>query len=394
MDVPDHSPNIEIPAAMQWVPLEWLATEIAFHFVPIPNEEILVSFKKEMSDGSGEALTHEEWQFVRELCGGNPPTRCSPEQFEAWVQPFNAAPNKPAWELYPEYQLGQAARLAQTRFQAVRAAQLSRIESMAAQGRIRLRSADEVGAPAGDSLFMAVEDARICLEDIGIACISRRETNPQTEAIEILCKERARPRDIAWAWATLIDIQNGQPLAHQEKRYRKIADTHEWIMDLNLPVSGIDGMPVRARKGVRVSGSDEDIEDRQLVLVSAVRDAAISAKRPWPEVESVSGTPEISSKAPAADAVKSALVAGDDKGQNETPPPLNWKMKVQVEATAMFKRLRKAGAQPAVYSIVDDLAKWCRNNGVRTDSGIYPTSGYLRTHVLSRKHWTPPAWER
>jgi len=72
-------------------------------------------------------------------------------------------------------------------------------------------------------------------------------------------------------------------------------------------------------------------------------------------------------------------------------PP--WKMQIQAEATAMFKRLRKAGAQPKVHSVVESLAVWCRKNGVKTGTGIYPSAGYIRTHVLSSKHWTPPAWE-
>lgn len=77
----------------------------------------------------------------------------------------------------------------------------------------------------------------------------------------------------------------------------------------------------------------------------------------------------------------------------DAPALPNWKMRIQTEATAMFKRQRKAGAQPAVYSIIDSLAAWCRDNGVKTDSDIFPSAGYIRTHVLSGKHWTPPPRE-
>jgi hypothetical protein len=76
-----------------------------------------------------------------------------------------------------------------------------------------------------------------------------------------------------------------------------------------------------------------------------------------------------------------------------TPDTGNWKMQIQSEATRMFKSLRNAGAQPKVHSIIDDLAKWCRNNNVKTASGVYPSAGYIRTHVLSGKHWTPPNWD-
>lgn len=74
-----------------------------------------------------------------------------------------------------------------------------------------------------------------------------------------------------------------------------------------------------------------------------------------------------------------------DTGQLE-----HWKMRVQAEATTRFKRLRAAGASPTVNSIKDDLAKWCRDNDVKTSGHVFPSSNYLRTHVLSRKHWSPP----
>ena len=74
-------------------------------------------------------------------------------------------------------------------------------------------------------------------------------------------------------------------------------------------------------------------------------------------------------------------------------PPINtnnWKMKIQSEAASRFKRLQKSGASPTVHSIVGDIAKWCRDNDVKTDGGIYPSANYLRTHVLGGKHWAPP----
>jgi hypothetical protein len=76
--------------------------------------------------------------------------------------------------------------------------------------------------------------------------------------------------------------------------------------------------------------------------------------------------------------------------KEKTPELPNWKMKIQAEATAMCLRLYKSGANPTVHSIKGDLAKWCQKNGVTTDNGIFPNEEYLRTHVLSRKHWKKP----
>lgn len=68
----------------------------------------------------------------------------------------------------------------------------------------------------------------------------------------------------------------------------------------------------------------------------------------------------------------------------------HWKMRVQSAAAEHWKTLRASGANPTVNSIVDWMARWCKENDVRTDGGVNPSSGYLRTHVLGGGHWTPP----
>lgn len=68
----------------------------------------------------------------------------------------------------------------------------------------------------------------------------------------------------------------------------------------------------------------------------------------------------------------------------------NWKTRIQTEAASLITRLRASGASPTPYSILDDMVIWSRTNDVKTNSGIYPSAGYLRTHVLGGKHWTPP----
>jgi hypothetical protein len=90
---------------------------------------------------------------------------------------------------------------------------------------------------------------------------------------------------------------------------------------------------------------------------------------------------EIESSAPVTDTQPQAA---------QTSEPGNWKMKVQAEAAARFKRLRAAGSSPTVHSILDDMVTWCRANDVKSGGGVFPSAGYLRTHVLGGKHWTPP----
>jgi hypothetical protein len=80
--------------------------------------------------------------------------------------------------------------------------------------------------------------------------------------------------------------------------------------------------------------------------------------------------------------------ANDDAAPRPAVP--NWKMLIQAEATAYCLRLRKAGANPTKNSILEPMVNWCRDNNVKTDGGIYPSDGYLRTHVLGGKHWDVP----
>ena len=90
----------------------------------------------------------------------------------------------------------------------------------------------------------------------------------------------------------------------------------------------------------------------------------------------------------SAQSVKPATQAAPEEQQ--APPLEHWKMRVQAEAAAQWKRLRAMGCNPTKVSIRPHLLKWCQENNVKTSGNINPSDGYLRTHVLSAKHWTPP----
>jgi hypothetical protein len=55
------------------------------------------------------------------------------------------------------------------------------------------------------------------------------------KASGILAQEFAIPKDIAWAWVTLLLSQEEQKRDSEEKRYARIAEFEAWIMELNLP---------------------------------------------------------------------------------------------------------------------------------------------------------------
>jgi hypothetical protein len=51
----------------------------------------------------------------------------------------------------------------------------------------------------------------------------------------ILAQEFATPKDIAWAWVTLLLSQEEQKRDSEEKRYDRIAEFEAWILGLSLP---------------------------------------------------------------------------------------------------------------------------------------------------------------
>lgn len=81
-------------------------------------------------------------------------------------------------------------------------------------------------------------------------------------------------------------------------------------------------------------------------------------------------------------------------GSATLPAVPNWKMLIQAEAAELFLRLLASGANPTPHSLVKPMAKWCRDNEIKTDGNINPSEGYIRTHVLGGFHWTPPTMNR
>lgn len=68
----------------------------------------------------------------------------------------------------------------------------------------------------------------------------------------------------------------------------------------------------------------------------------------------------------------------------------NWRLRVQGEATKHMLALRKTGSNPTVLSILKDIHTWCVQNNVKTPRGIVPSEGYIRTHALGGRYWSPP----
>ena len=74
---------------------------------------------------------------------------------------------------------------------------------------------------------------------------------------------------------------------------------------------------------------------------------------------------------------------------DEAPPLEDWKMRVQAEAAAHWLHLRKLHCNPTKNGIRPHLAKWCRENNIRTSgpSGVHPSEGYIKNVLIK---WNSP----
>ncbi|SEN29706.1 hypothetical protein SAMN05216404_103297 [Nitrosospira multiformis] len=70
-------------------------------------------------------------------------------------------------------------------------------------------------------------------------------------------------------------------------------------------------------------------------------------------------------------------------------PPKNWILRVQAQAAIEWKKYQKMQCNPTKHSIKDELARWCKDNNVRTPTHIIPSADYIYRHVL--RNWDPPS---
>ena len=93
---------------------------------------------------------------------------------------------------------------------------------------------------------------------------------------------------------------------------------------------------------------------------------------------------------PTADS-KSSTSATESTGLSTTKTAdassENWKLRVQTIAAKKWRQAYDQGCSPTIANMKDAIAKSCREQDVKTTNGVYPSAEYLRTHVLSNKHW-------
>lgn len=113
---------------------------------------------------------------------------------------------------------------------------------------------------------------------------------------------------------------------------------------------------------------------------------AFARKREWSLPKGFPALPDM----PGSEAIKTQPAKEQAKsgGEPDTQLPANWKLEIQAEAAQLFTKWRAKGCKPTKNAIKKDLAKWCKENNVKTDGRIYPDEEYIYRHVL--RNWTPP----
>lgn len=194
LPISDFAPRpVRLPNASR-VNVAELAQEIAFALVPIPDDKRLATLKKETPDGPGrwniEPLTGDDWRLIREICGSKPPAPCSPAQFEAWRAPFDTAPNRPDWDLCPEFKPSNEMQAAQSRWSLFNVQHLQQIRQKAERKELSLINPagievsdiyDNAGLPVG---CLRVADAKAYLDQCCIAWEVASVADPVPTAIK------------------------------------------------------------------------------------------------------------------------------------------------------------------------------------------------------------------
>lgn len=145
-----------------------LAQEIAIAMVEIPDDERLATLKKETPDGPDkwriEPLTGDDWRLVREICGGNPPTPCSPARFEAWRAPFDTASSRPDWALRPEFRYSDAMVKAQNAHNEIYLQHREQIARRVRDGKLSLVTPAGIETTILDEGCIGIADAKAYLD--------------------------------------------------------------------------------------------------------------------------------------------------------------------------------------------------------------------------------------
>lgn len=68
----------------------------------------------------------------------------------------------------------------------------------------------------------------------------------------------------------------------------------------------------------------------------------------------------------------------------------NWRNAIRGEAFEEWVRTIASGGTATLRDVAEHCSSWCKEKGVKSDIGRFPTSGYIKTHVIGGTHWQPP----
>ena len=192
------------------------------------------------------------------------------------------------------------------------------------------------------------------------------------------------PRD-SKPWETLPTFFEVIPGVYMyQQAAREIADTEGWndgkldaLLARMIAAINSGALPTRDRKtGMRCPANNPEF----LFLVD------VDDVNAWLKGEGVKYRWTLQ----AATQPQAKLMATESASDGVKAIVPDWRMQIQAEAYELWLRLRASGCNPSVYSICEDMAKWCSKSNIKGGKNQNPRAGTIRNTVLGAGHWNPP----
>lgn len=152
---------------------DWLAREIAFAMVEIPDDWVIDVGKKEVPKGNGilriEPLATADFQLVRDICGSNPPLRGTEADFKQFEARFNEAESKLDWDLHLEYRPSDAQIKARNGHNDIYSAHREKMAKLVRESKLSLITTVGTDTTEIDEGCIRLADAKAYLDQCCIA---------------------------------------------------------------------------------------------------------------------------------------------------------------------------------------------------------------------------------
>lgn len=239
---------VDIPVGTQFLEAADIPNMIAEKLEPIPDIEPTIcklgkSFLIGEKHWKHEELTPEDWKLLDEIWCDLPPVRDATfTQFKRYREVFDAAPNKPEWDLLAEFQNHRGE--AQIRQSTCRNEHFRHIDNAIKSGGMHALTWHR--APAASvqpGVIVPIADARIYFKKCGFELRENEKVSssvilPPTPAIPVLNHEESTPKGLTnQQIMTVFDgihFISNQSSTSNEKWKKALADPSPWLEQARL----------------------------------------------------------------------------------------------------------------------------------------------------------------